>query len=71
MKDSTKRALRTVYQGIVAMIVIVPILATALAGTPIAAQVALAVAVLGMVSKAINALEDAGMIPAWLKGTSE
>ena len=70
MTDSTRRALRTVYHGVLAACVVLPIFATALAGFPIAAQLTLALAVLGAVSKAVNALEDAGLLPPWLKGDS-
>lgn len=70
MSPSTRRALRTVYQGVLAALVVVPILAAALAGTGVAelAKVAgVLVLAVGVVSKAVNALEDARMIPAWLK----
>jgi hypothetical protein len=65
--DSTKRAFRTVYQAVLAAVVVVPLLATALEGTPLAAKLAVALTVVGLVSKIVNVLEDAGLIPAWLK----
>lgn len=67
MTDSTKRALRTVYQSILAAVVVVPLLATALEGTPLAAKLAVVLTVIGLVSKVVNVLEDSGLIPSWLK----
>lgn len=68
MKDSTKRALRTAYQVVVALIVVAPLLATVLADTPMAAQIGTFAAAVAVVSKVVNALEERGVIPAWLKG---
>lgn len=64
MTPSTKRAIRTAYQVCLALIIIVPILLSAL---PVTAQVTAIVAAVGAVAKVLNALEDAKMIPAWLK----
>lgn len=64
MKPSTKRALRTGYQCVLALIVIVPVLLSTL---PVTAQVTAIVTAVAAVAKAVNALEDAGLIPAWLK----
>jgi hypothetical protein len=64
MNPSTKRALRTGYQAVIALIVIIPVLLTAL---PVAAQVTAVVGAVAAVAKVLNALEDAGLIPAWLK----
>lgn len=71
MSESTRRALRTTYQGVLAALVVVPVLAGALAGVgvPELAKVAgVLVAAIGVVSKVVNAAEDAGIVPAWLKG---
>lgn len=70
MTDSTKRALRTGVQLLLAALVVVPILAGALQGTGVGVLVQVAgwlVLAATTVSKAVNALEDAGMFPAWLK----
>lgn len=76
MKDSTRRALRTGYQAIVAAIVVVPVVVWLLQSLfpegskafAVASAVAGAmVTVTAAASKAINALEAAGKIPAWLK----
>lgn len=64
MKPSTKRALRTGYQAVLALIVIVPVLVSSL---PVTAQVTAIVSAVAAVAKIVNALEDAGLIPAWLK----
>lgn len=78
MKDSTRRAVRTLYQGGIAAVGVlglaVPVVQANIPagdkgvvwkwlGT---ACVAL-VAVTALVSKVVNALEAAGKIPAWLK----
>lgn len=74
MSESTKRAARTLYQGIVAALVIVPVLAGVLADTGIEKLTGIAAVLVGavaVVSKAVNSLEDAGLIPAWLKGDGQ
>lgn len=77
MTDSTRRALRTAYQTIVALLSTIPILlgmASELlpADSPLGAKVAAAavsiLAGIAVVTKVLNALEDAGILPAWLKG---
>jgi len=77
MNDSTRRSLRTLYQGIVALLTIVPVLLSIVLpllppGTDLTVKVgAIAASVLAglaVVTKVINALEDRGLIPAWLKG---
>ena len=68
MRPSTKRALRTAYQVVLSLVVIVPVLVSTL---PITAQVTTIVAAVAAMAKVVNALEDAGMIPAWLKVTAE
>lgn len=68
MNDSTRRALRTAYQFLVACIGIVPVLMTVVpASSPLAARLAVVLGFLAAVTKVINALEDRGLIPAWLK----
>lgn len=76
MKDSTRRALRTAYQAIIAAVPVVLIVALWLkdvfpADSP-TTKITLAVsggmiAVTTAVTKLLNALEAAGKIPAWLK----
>lgn len=82
MSDSTRRTLRTLYQNIVAATIAIPVIAAivlpALTGlipdadlvAKIAAGAATLVAVAVAVTKVVNSLEDAGYIPAWLKGDS-
>lgn len=69
MSDSTRRALRTAYQLTIALTIALPLI---LLGLPPeighSASVAGLVALTAGVTKAINALEDRGLIPAWLKG---
>lgn len=67
MSQSTKRIVRTAYQIVVALITIAPVLVTLLSGTPVAAQVGIFAAWVAAVAAIINKLEDAGLIPAWLK----
>lgn len=74
MSESTKRAARTLYQGLVAALVIVPVLAGVLADTGIEKLAGIAAVLIGavtVVSKIVNALEDRGLIPAWLKGDGQ
>lgn len=69
MKDSTRRALRTLAHGVIAGLIAVPVMAAALP-TPdgrIGAIVATVVAICAAVTKVVNALEDAGAIPALFK----
>lgn len=76
MKDSTRRALRTAYQAVLAAIVVVPIFALLVKDlfppdsptTKLALSISAGmIAVTAAVTKLINALEAAGKIPAWLK----
>ena len=68
MNESTRRGLRTAYQVIVALVTALPLVLFALPADVQAAPVAVAVGVwIAVVSKAVNSLEDAGFIPAWLK----
>ncbi|GAB7004424.1 hypothetical protein JCM18899A_18970 [Nocardioides sp. AN3] len=68
MSESTKRAIRTAYQVLVALITIAPVLVTVLKGTPVEVQVGIFAGWVAAVATIINRLEDAGLIPAWLKG---
>lgn len=79
MLDSTRRALRTLYQATLGCLIVVPLLAAAAAALPddfpgkgniVAVLAACAVATAG-VAKVMNDLEDRGLIPAWLKGTDQ
>lgn len=69
MKDSTRRSLRTFYQGLLAAIVAIPTMVAFLPTSTanVTKIVAAVVAAVTVVSKVINALEEAGLIPAWLK----
>lgn len=76
MTDSTRRALRTAYQFVVALVAIVPLVLAALpegirsgqlGGEELAAILGVVIACHAFATKLINALEDAGRIPAWLK----
>lgn len=70
MTDSTRRALRTAYQAVLAFVVAAPLVVAAVsAGAPdLAATLGSYLVAIAAVSKVLNALEDAGVIPAWLKG---
>lgn len=68
MSDSTKRWIRTVYKILVTLIVVTPVVLGALPPDLAAhAYVAAYAASLAAVDRAINALEDAGYLPAWLR----
>ena len=67
MTESTRRVLRTIYQLVVALITIAPLLVTLLAGTPVEVQVGVFAGWVAAVAAIINKLEDAGLLPAWLK----
>lgn len=71
MNESTRRALRTAYQVVLGAVTVTPLLVTALSDTPLAAQIAAFGAAVVVASKVVNALEDAGLIPAWLKAAPE
>jgi hypothetical protein len=69
LSESTKKGLRTIYQAIPALAVAIPVLLATLPTnwvriTTIGASVAGAIAV---AVKIINALEDKGVIPAFLR----
>lgn len=68
MSDSTRRAVRTLYHALLAMITLVPALLAALpSDSPLAVKGAGIAAAVAAVSAIVNKLEDAGLIPAWLK----
>lgn len=68
LSDSTKRSLRTAYKAIVAILTVVPIAIAALPVDLSTTQlVVLVAASIAAVDRAINALEDAGLVPAWLR----
>lgn len=69
LTESTKKALRTAYQAVLALIVIIPVIVGVMPNQagPIATVALSLVAAVGFATKVINALEDRGMIPAWLR----
>lgn len=76
MNDSTRRTIRTVYQTAVALLTTVPVLLVIVLdalpeGSDIKVRVAaIAASILAgvaAVTKILTALEDRGIIPAWLK----
>lgn len=76
MSDSTRRSLRTAYQAILALVTVIPLLIAGLSaiapeGSDLAIAFAAIVGGLAVVTKVLNALEDAGLIPAWLKAKAE
>jgi len=69
MNESTKRALRTLLQGVLALAVIAPVLVTvAPQSTALAAVASSVVAATALVSKVYNTLESKGVLPEFLKG---
>jgi hypothetical protein len=74
VKDSTKRAIRTGLHVLIAAAIAVPSLLALLPGSlgtdpRVVAVAAGVVAVSVIVSKVYNALEEAGLLPGWLKST--
>ncbi len=76
MKDSTRRALRTVYQGLLSLLLVIPIVVLILQDSIpdtgerwgiVSSVLGGTVAVVGVVTKIVNALEAARLIPPWLK----
>lgn len=67
MKPSDKRAARTGYQALIGVLTFVPIALEAFPGISTTAAAITLSAWIVVISKSINALEDAGVIPAWLK----
>lgn len=74
MNDGTKRTLRTAYATVVGFLTALPIMAGAI---PVGqldpsteATIALFAGWVVIVNRAIAALEDHGVIPAWLRDTN-
>ena len=68
LTESKRRGIRTLYQAVIAMLTVVPVLLALLPdGSPLAVQLGGIAAAVAAVSTLINKLEDAGLIPAWLK----
>lgn len=67
LTDSSKRALRTGFHVLLALLSAIPAL---VAGLPAVAVGANVLVVASMVSKGLNYAEEAGLIPAWLKSTT-
>lgn len=72
LSESTKRSLRTAYQAVLALIVIIPVIVQVMPNQagPIAVVAATLVAAVTAATKVINALEDKGAIPAWLRNVN-
>lgn len=72
MTESNRRTIRTALQIIAALIVAVPVIILTLPADVQATPVVVAVGVwVGVVTKAWTALEDAGVIPAILRGDTD
>lgn len=67
LSPSTKRTLRSTFHALLAALAVLPLLASSVAAPEKGAAVVAAVAI---VTKVVNALEDAGVIPSWLKDDS-
>lgn len=68
LSASAKRSLRTLYQAVLALLTFVPALLVVLPeGSPAAVKYGSVVAAVAAASAVVNKLEDAGLIPAWLK----
>lgn len=68
MKPSTKRTIRTIYQNVIAIATFVPVAAAMLPDELSSSTLLATYAVwLTAVVKIINAAEDTGLLPAWLK----
>lgn len=71
MSASTKRVIRTLYQVVVAIVTAAPIVLAALPSEVSAIPLIVGFgAWVAVVARLINTLEDAGIIPAWLKDES-
>lgn len=72
MKESTRRTLRTVAQMLVALLFAIPVIVFALPADVQAEPVVAGVlAWVVIVTKVLTTLEDAGIIPAWLRDNKE
>lgn len=65
MSDSTKRAIRTLLQALIAVLTAIPTLASSAPHWVVLGQVVLVAAA---VAKILNSLEDSNLLPGWLKG---
>lgn len=72
MKDSTKRALRTLVQAIIAAAAAAPVVMSLLPtdNDNILKIEGAVVAGAAIVSKLVNVLEERGLLPEWLKSSS-
>lgn len=70
--SSWKRVTRTAFQIVIGLVTYVPVIVYALPAD-VAAGVVISTlgAWIAIVSGVVNALEDAGLIPAWLKDVDE
>lgn len=64
MSDSTKRAIRTTIQVLIALLTALPTYLAGASGSVVAVQV---LAVAAAVTKLWAFLEDTGVLPAWLR----
>ena len=68
MTDSTRRVVRTVYQILVALVVAIPVIIGVLPPDMAASTYVIAFAAwTAVVARVMNTLEDAGLLPRWLK----
>lgn len=68
MSNSTKKAIRTLAQGLLAFALVIPVLVPALdLQGDMEAVGLLLVGAAAAITKGWNALEDAGVLPEWLK----
>lgn len=67
MSDSTRRGLRTAYQALVSLVAVLPTLALLDWGDDTGKAIATMIAWGAVFTKLINALEDRGVLPAFLK----
>lgn len=69
MNDSTRRSLRTLAHGLVAAAVAIPVMLAALPTPPgrIGEIIGVTLGLCAGVTKVVNALEDRGLLPAFLK----
>lgn len=67
LSASTRRAIRTGYQALIAAAIVIPIVLEASPDISMTGFALALSAAIASISKLINALEDAGFIPAWLK----
>lgn len=76
LKESTKRAIRTAFHLIVGVVTAIPVVVAIITanlsvGAEVTAILGTVVATSVTVSKILNALEEMGLIPAWLRDDVE